>query len=202
MAVIPLAYATSLQVPEPSNITITSISAEGAGCPPNIGISTSFSPDRNTITFGFDEFHLYIGPGISLPHKSKICNIALTLSHPRGYNFEVMGAVYHGLVRADADLTGTLQSTYTIATDGVGNGTFQTKASVVGELVGYYTRRESIPEESRFASPCGRDESRVQIATRASLTSRSSSTSGGWGDGPPFSLTVQQIEFEWSACEE
>lgn len=200
-AAISLASAAFLQVPEPANITITSISAEGAGCPPST-ISTSLSFDRTTVTFGFDKFQTYIGPGISPVEKSKTCNIALTLSHPRGYNFEILGAVYHGLVRADANLIGRLQSSYTIGGDGIGNGKFQTTGDVVGELVGYYTRRALIPKPSRPASRCGTDESRVQIATRAALTSRSSSTSGGWDDEPPFSLTVQQIEFEWSACEE
>ena len=202
IATIPLASAAFLQVPEPGNITIASISAEGGGCPPGIGISTSLSPDRATITFGFDEFHPYIGPGISPADKSKTCNIALTLSHPRGYSFEIVGAVYHGFARLDVDLTGTLRSSYTIVGDGVGKGTSQTNATVVGELVGSYTHGASIPTGSRFASPCGTDETRVQIATRATLSSRSSSTSGGWDDEPPFSLTVQQIYLEWSACEE
>ncbi|KAH6635799.1 hypothetical protein F5144DRAFT_565463 [Chaetomium tenue] len=195
----PLARAAAL--PQLDNITIASISAEGTGCPQGT-ISTALSADRTTITFGFDEFHPYIGPGISPADKTKTCNIALTLSHPPEYGFEIVDTVYHGFARLDANLTAALRSSYTVTSDGAGNGTLQTKANIDGELVGVFTRTETVTEESGLASMCGRDKSQLQIATRATLTSRSSSTSGGWDDEPPFSLMVQQIRLRWSTCKE
>ena len=194
-----LASATTL--PQPDNITIASINVEGTGCPQGT-ISTAFSADRTTITFGFDDFHPYIGPGISHADKTKTCNMTLTLSHPLGYNFGILDTVYHGFARLDANLTATLWSSYTIARDGAGNDTLQTKANIAGELVGVFTRTEAVTEESELASRCGRDKSQLQVTTRATLTSSSSSTSGGWDEEPPFSLMVQQIRLRWSTCKE
>ncbi|KAH6838615.1 hypothetical protein B0I37DRAFT_241678 [Chaetomium sp. MPI-CAGE-AT-0009] len=198
-AVAPLASAAIL--PRLDDVTITSISAQGSGCPQGT-MSTSFSSDQTVITFGFDEFHPYIGPGISPAFKTQTCNITLTLSHPLGYSFEILDAVYHGLARLDANLTGVIQSSYKITGDESGDGAFQTQANIAGELIGVYTRTDTIPEGSRFASPCGRDANGLQIVTRAAISSRSSSNSGGLDDEPPFSLTVQQIHLGWSACKE
>ncbi|KAK3295189.1 uncharacterized protein B0H64DRAFT_416984 [Chaetomium fimeti] len=195
----PVASATIL--PQLSNVTITSISAQGTGCPEGT-MSTAFSSDRTTITFGFDDFDTYIGPGMSPASKSKTCNITLTLSHPLGYSFEILDVVYHGFARLDAESNGIIVSSYTITGNEEGNGVFQTRSNIAGEPVGVYTRTNAIPEQSRLASRCGAGETGLQMETRATVSSGSSSNSGGWDDEPPFSLTVQQIHLGWSACKE
>lgn len=65
-------------IPPPDQITIISAMTSGNGCPSGT-VSTTFSPDKTVVTFGFDAFQTYIGPGTRPQDHSKNCQIHLSL---------------------------------------------------------------------------------------------------------------------------
>jgi hypothetical protein len=199
LALTPSAISAAI-LPRQNNVTVTSVSAQGTGCPQGT-MSSSISFDKTTVTFGFDQFHPYIGPGISPAEKTKTCTIALALSYPPGSTFKITDTVYHGSARLDSWLTATVRSSYRITSDETGNKTAQTQATFAGELLGVYTRTAAIPSGETIGSPCGWGEAVLQITTRVAVTSTSSTDWGSIDDGPVFSLWVQQLGLEWSACE-
>lgn len=64
--------------PPPDQITIISAMTSGNGCPSGT-VSTTFSPDKTLVTFGFDAFQTYIGPETKPQDHSKNCQIHLSL---------------------------------------------------------------------------------------------------------------------------
>ncbi|KAI1109490.1 hypothetical protein F5Y14DRAFT_455928, partial [Nemania sp. NC0429] len=74
--------------PDPSTIIITSVSASGNGCPQG-SVTTTLSPDREVVTFGFDKFQTYIGPGTVPADRTKNCQLHLNLKYPGGFQFAV-----------------------------------------------------------------------------------------------------------------
>ncbi|KAJ2903266.1 hypothetical protein MKZ38_010151 [Zalerion maritima] len=78
-----------------SEISIISASTSGNSCPSST-VSTDISPDRTVVTFGFDAFQTYIGPGTSIMDHTKNCQIHLNLKYPGGFTFSVVESTYHG----------------------------------------------------------------------------------------------------------
>lgn len=184
-----------------SNVTITSFSAQGPGCPKGT-VSTTLSKDGTAITFGFDAFQVYVGPGFSLPDRVKNCAMLLELSYPLGHTFVVLDATYRGSAVLDVGMNGTVESLYAMADGGAGDRTVQTQASVAGTFAGGYTKTGNAMDSWRMGSVCGRDEVGLQITTRVAVRSSNPSVSGSIiTDDAPFSLAYQQLRLGWSACE-
>ncbi|KAK3349870.1 hypothetical protein B0T25DRAFT_250614 [Lasiosphaeria hispida] len=199
-----VAVASSLSVTSPprvlpraSNINITSVATQGNGCPLG-SISTSISPDGTTLTFGFDEFKAYYGPGYTPADKSKQCTIAMAVSYRSGQPFELLGATYRGPAQLGSGVTGTIYSSYVLtpASDAVAS----TQVNSTGPFMGVYTKSDTIAKSSRMLAPCQGTQVQLQINTRVSVTSRNASFSGGFDDEAPFSLGIHQLHLGWSQC--
>jgi hypothetical protein len=72
---------------------------------------------RQVITYGFDQFQTYIGPGTKPADHSKNCQLHLNLKYPGGFQYAVVDATYHGFARLDAGVTGTFLTTYYFSQD-------------------------------------------------------------------------------------
>lgn len=117
----PLTYAG----PDPSQITIGASSFSGNGCPQGT-VSTSFSSDKTVVTFGFDSFQTYIGPGTAVADHSKNCQLHLTLNYPGGFQYALVDSTYHGYAQMDTGVKGTFYSTYYFSQDASATTTTQT----------------------------------------------------------------------------
>lgn len=200
LALAPAAHAATI-LPRASGITVTSVTAQGAACPQN-SFSSNISPDGSVITFGFDAFEAYSGPGISITEKTRNCVISLGLSYPVGDTFAVLGTAYHGMACLDANTSAGLYSTYRITSDNAADeGTLQTRATFAGELNAVVTKGVAIANGSAITSPCGRASATLQVSTRLAITSSSSASVGTLDGDPPFSLTTQQVQLGWTACK-
>lgn len=115
--------------PDPSLITISASSFSGNGCPQGT-VSTTLSADKTFITFGFDEFQTYIGPGTAAADHTKNCQLHLTLHYPGGFQYALVDSTYHGFAQMDAGVTGTFYSTYYFSQDA--SATTTTRTSLVG----------------------------------------------------------------------
>ncbi|AEO69845.1 a6f87c65-b008-4722-82bb-766db96edd9b [Thermothielavioides terrestris] len=190
-------------LPLTSNVSLSSLSAQGQGCPKN-SVSSQISPDGSVITFGFDDFAAYYGPAFPPTEQSKTCVINVTLSYPVGYSFSVLGATYHGSALLDAGLNAIVSSSYRIATDEVGAGDVtppvQTRATIEGSFEGIFTQAVPVGNGPALNSPCSQATAGLQIATRISIASRNSAPSGNLDGDPPLSLTYEQEQLGWTAC--
>lgn len=111
--------------PDPTQITITSASFSGNGCPQGT-VATTISADKTVVTFGFDSFQTYIGPGTLVSDHTKNCQLHLSLSYPGGFQYAVVDSTYHGYAQMDTGVTGTFYSTYYFSEDASATATTQT----------------------------------------------------------------------------
>jgi hypothetical protein len=75
------------------------------------------SNTKQIVTFGFDGFQTYIGPGTKPADKTKNCQLHLNLKYPGGFQFAVVDSTYHGYAQLDKGVTGAFFSTYFFSQD-------------------------------------------------------------------------------------
>jgi hypothetical protein len=95
----------------PQQVTISSSRYSGSGCPQG-SVSSIISPDKTTITFGFDSFQAQIGPNAPQTAQNKNCQLHLDLRYPSGFQLSLMTATYHGFVRLDDGVEASFISQY------------------------------------------------------------------------------------------
>ncbi|KAK4243441.1 hypothetical protein C7999DRAFT_36220 [Corynascus novoguineensis] len=186
--------------PDPKEIQIVSASFSGNGCPQGT-VSTSISPDKTVITFGFDAFQTYIGPGISPAERSKNCQLHLNLKYPSGFQFAVLESTYHGYAQLEEGVTGTFYSTYYFSQDAPATTTTQTSITGGGLWADgqVYTKADQIPTASYIFSPCGANGI-LNINNRIALSSSNSSAFGMITDDDATYALTQQINIAWRSC--
>ncbi|KAH8753823.1 hypothetical protein F5883DRAFT_607951 [Diaporthe sp. PMI_573] len=186
--------------PDPSQITIAAASFSGNGCPQGT-VSTSFSSDKTVVTFGFDAFQTYIGPGTVVADRTKNCQLHLTLNYPGGFQFAVLDSTYHGYAQLDTGVTGTFLSTYYFSQDATATTTTRTSISGGGLWAAgqVYTKNDQIPTASIIYSPCGA-QGILNINNRIALTSTNSSASGSVTDDDATVAFTQQVHLNWQKC--
>jgi len=187
------------QAPPPTQITIVNAQTSGNGCPQG-SVSTNFSPDKTLVTFGFDAFQTYIGPGTVPADHSKNCQIHLTLSYPGGFQFSLMEATYHGYARLDAGVTGSFFSTYYFSQNASNTASSRTDISGAAYLNGQvYQKNDEVENASLVWSPCG-TTGILNVNNRIALTATRSSLSGELSDDDATIAFYQQVLFQWRTC--
>lgn len=196
------APALNAAAPNPSEIQILSATWSGNGCPSNSVIST-LSPDRTTITFGFDAFQTYIGPGIPVQERTKNCAIHLGLKYPGGYQFSVVEATYHGFAILDQGVTGSFLSSYFFSQDPDALSVTRTEIEGGGMWADgkVYTKQDEVPSASMIYSPCGA-EGMLNINNRISLRTdgKNPEASGSITDDDATIAFTQQVNIQWQKC--
>ncbi|KAI1351070.1 hypothetical protein F5Y01DRAFT_304924 [Xylaria sp. FL0043] len=187
--------------PDPSQIQIASVSASGNGCPQG-SVSTELSPDRQVVTFGFDSFQTYIGPGTSVADRTKNCQLHLNLNYPGGFQYAVVESTYHGYAQLEKGVTGTFFSTYYFSQSPADTTT--TTTSISGGVSPWdfgdvYTKQDQIPTASIIWSPCGATGI-LNVNNRIALTSTNSSAYGTISDDDATVALTQQVHVAWQAC--
>lgn len=156
------------------------------------------------MTFGFDQFQTYIGPGVSPTLKSKNCQLHLTLKYPSGFQFAVLDSTYHGYAQLEPGVTGTFYSTYYFSQDAQATTTTQTSIQGGGVWAGgqVYTKNDKIPTASYIWSPCGANGI-LNINNRIALTSTNSTASGEvTNDDATIGLGQQlNVKLNWRQCK-
>ncbi|KAL1874345.1 hypothetical protein VTK73DRAFT_477 [Phialemonium thermophilum] len=187
--------------PDPNEIQIQSATFSGNGCPQGT-VSTSISPDKTVITFGFDGFQTYIGPGYNPTEKTKNCQLHLNLKYPGGFQFAVVDSTYHGYAQLDPGVTGTFYSTYYFSQDA--SATTTTQTSITGGGIWQdgqvYTKADTVPTASYIYSPCGANGI-LNINNRIALTSNNRSATGLLTDDDATVAFTQQIHLNWKTCK-
>ncbi|KAF4634277.1 hypothetical protein G7Y89_g3834 [Cudoniella acicularis] len=187
------------QSPPSDQITIASASSSGNGCPQG-SVSTSLSPDKTVITFGFDSFQTYIGPTAVQADKTKNCQLHLSLNYPSGFQYSITDATYHGYARLDPGVTGNFLSTYYFSQSA--SSTCTTRSSISGpDWVNgnVYTKHDEIQTVAVIWSPCG-DTGLLNINNRIALTSSNSTAKGELSNDDATVAFTHQAHVGWRKC--
>ncbi|KAH6681350.1 hypothetical protein B0J14DRAFT_613341 [Halenospora varia] len=187
------------QSPPADQITIDSASSSGNGCPQG-SVSTTLSPDKTVITFGFDAFQTYIGPTAAQADRTKSCQLHLSLKYPSGFQYSVTDATYHGYARLDPGVTGNFLSTYYFSQSA--SQTCTTKTSISGKewLTGQvYTKADHVETTSVIWSPCGAT-GLLNINNRIALTSTNASATGEVSNDDATVSFTQIAHVGWRKC--
>ncbi|CAJ2504567.1 Uu.00g119610.m01.CDS01 [Anthostomella pinea] len=197
----PIGIVTGGDGPSPDQIQIVSVSASGNGCPQGT-VTTDMSDDRTIVTFGFDAFQTYIGPGTTVADKSKNCQLHLSLSYPGGFQYSVVESTYHGYAQLETGVTGTFYSTYYFSQDAAATTTTETSIEGGSEWEGgdVYTKQDQVPTASVIWSPCGASGI-LNVNNRIALTSNDTTASGQISDDDATVAFTQQTHLSWQACQ-
>ncbi|KFA73419.1 hypothetical protein S40288_04197 [Stachybotrys chartarum IBT 40288] len=196
----PIDLPIVIDEPDPALIRITGVNWSGNGCPQGT-VSTSISADRTIVTFGFDAFQTYIGPGLPMSERTKNCQLHLTLSYPGGFQFAVVESTYHGYAILERGVTGTFFSTYYFSQDALATTTTRTSISGGGEweFGNVYTKQDQIPTASVVWSPCGATGN-LNINNRIGLTTTNATAFGSITDDDATVAFTQQMNMQWRSC--
>jgi len=186
--------------PDPAQITIIESSYSGSGCPQGT-VSTSTSPDKTVITYGFDQFQTYIGPGTKASDHSKNCQLHLNLKYPGGFQYAVVDATYHGFARLDKGVTGAFLTSYYFSQDASKTSTTRMTATGGGDLAlgQVYTKQDKVETTATVWSPCG-TTGLLNINNRISLTSSDSKAAGELSNDDATVAFTQQLHVSWRPC--
>jgi hypothetical protein len=187
--------------PDPKQIQIDKAGFSGNGCPQG-SVSTSISPDKTVVTFGFDRFQTYIGPGYDPTAKTKNCQLHLSLKYPSGFQFAVVESTYHGYAQLEKGVTGTFYSTYYFSQDAKATTTTQTSIAGGGiwETGQVYTKADRIPTASYIYSPCGA-AGILNVNNRIALTSSNRTAIGEITNDDATVAFTQQVNIAWRTCK-
>lgn len=195
-----LAGLAAAQTPcnPPSGITISGFSYSGDGCPQG-SASTSISTDGTVVTFGFDGFQTYIGPGTSIKDHSHNCELHLNVNYPAGFSFAIIDATYHGYAQLDSGTTATFYSTYYFSETASQTTTTTTSISGGGVWAAgqVYTKEDQTPTIQR--SPCG-TTAILNVNNRIALSSTDSTASGEVTDDDATVALEHQVLIQWYTC--
>ncbi|KAF2267697.1 hypothetical protein CC78DRAFT_591054 [Lojkania enalia] len=196
----PVPQAGTGEAPDPAQISILDSSYSGNGCPQG-SVSTTTSPDKTVITYGFDAFQTYIGPYTKPADHSKNCQLHLNLKYPGGFQYAVVDATYHGFARMDAGITGTFLTTYFFSQDAAKTSTTRMTAQGGGalEMGQVYTKQDKIETTATVWSPCG-TTGILNINNRLSLTSKDPTASGEMSNDDATVAFTQQLHVAWRTC--
>lgn len=154
------------------------------------------------ITFGFDQFQTYIGPGTSYTERSKNCQLHLNLQYPAGFSFAVVDSVYHGFALLDPGVTGNFFSTYYFSADAAKTSTTQTSIRGGGPWAAgqVYTKQDIVPAGDVVRSPCGGSQATLNVNNRIALNSEKPEAFGMITNDDATVSLQQQVHIEWYKC--
>jgi hypothetical protein len=152
------------------------------------------------VTFGFDGFQTYVGPGTTIKDHTHNCQLHLGLNYPQGYSFSVIDATYHGYAQLDAGTSATFYSTYYFSASAAQTTT--TTSSIAGGGVWaagqVYTKEDQTPNIVK--SPCGASSAILNVNNRIALSSTQSGASGEVTDDDATVALTHQVLVQWYQC--
>lgn len=184
----------------PPQVTISSSTYSGNGCPQG-SVSSIISPDKTTITFGFDRFLAAIGPSAPQNGQQKNCQLHLDLRYPSGFQMSLVTATYHGYVRLDQGVEASFISSYYFSQNA--GATANSRINLSGpDYAGgrSYTKEDKIQNASTVWSPCGANGI-LNVNNRIALNNNQNRD--GQGEISNDDATVrfeQKISVQWRRC--
>lgn len=162
--------AMAQEAPNPSQVYIRNILANGSGCP--IGsVGSDISPDAKAFTLTFSEYAAEIGPGIPLSESRKNCQLSVAMNIPGGWSYTLLKVDYRGFAALDAGVVGQQRSTYYFqgASGRTNSGALFT--NIYGPTSRDFTISDDVEISDFVWSPCGVTRS-LNINTEVRVSGR------------------------------
>ncbi|CAN9426383.1 unnamed protein product [Alternaria alternata] len=181
----PVPQTTTGDAPSPEQITIVDTTYSGNGCPQG-SVSTSTSTDKTVVTYGFDQFQTYIGPGSTPAGKPKQ---------------ELSTSPQLEVSQEASSVTGSFITTYYFSQDAGKTQTTRMSAVGGGALLNgqVYTKQDSVETTATIWSPCGQNGI-LNINNRIALTNKKSDQAGEMSNDDATVAFTQQLHVAWRAC--
>ncbi|MDZ4660552.1 MAG: DUF4360 domain-containing protein [Pseudomonadota bacterium] len=96
--------------PNPNEIYVKNISANGSGCPAGTARSV-LSPDGKTMSLLFDDYISQIDTSQQILDQKK-CLVTIEMNIPAGWSYSLVSADYRGFAELDAHTMGTQEIVY------------------------------------------------------------------------------------------
>jgi hypothetical protein len=164
-----------------SMITMNSVSASGTGCPSGTWTS-QFSPDRTTLTVGFNNMQTYIGPGTTTQQRTRECLLTISLNYPGGSSSAVVDTSYSGFATLPSGLTATFTPTFTFgrgSSSGSGSATSINGGGPWTNGNGY-SKFDTINHSTSGVSGCSTNAN-LQLRIRLQLSAPNNNVGGNFG---------------------
>jgi len=182
--------------PNPSQVTINSISYGGTGCPQG-SVGSFISADRLTFTLIFDSFVASIGPGVPVTSSRTNCQLNINLQYPSGFQYSVLGTDFRGYSYLEAGVTGVQSANYYFSGS---SAQAATTTSFKGPLDGDYLISDKIPFTSTIWSPCGASLP-LNVNSQVRLTSTKANASGLMTQDSIDGKVTFVVGVQWQACK-
>jgi len=181
--------------PDPSKVTINSISYGGTGCPQG-SVGSFISADRLTFTLIFDSFVASIGPGVPITSSRINCQLNIDLEYPSGFQYSVLGTDFRGYAGLDSGVTG-IQSAMYYFSGSVAQAS--TSTTFKGPLDTDYLVSDTVPFNSTIWSPCG-VALPLNVNSQIRLTSTNSKASGLLTQDSIDGKVTFIVGVQWQTC--
>jgi len=189
------APAAATVYPDPTQVSINSISYGGTGCPQG-SIGSFISADRETFTLIFDSYVASIGPGVPITSTRKNCQLNINLQYPGGFQYSILSTVFRGYVGLDKGVTATQSSTYYFSGE---TSQSTCSASFTGPVSKDYEVETDIDLTSTVWSPCGAPVA-LNIASSLLLRSSVASATGLMTDDSIDGKVTFVVGLQWQKC--
>jgi hypothetical protein len=183
------------QAPDPSKVTINSISYGGTGCPQG-SVGSFISDDRLTFTIIFDSFVASIGPGIPITSSRLNCQLNINLQYPSGFQYSVLGTEFRGYAGLDAGVTGVQSANYYFSGSAA---QASTSTTFTGPTTGDYLISDNIPFTSTIWSPCGAALP-LNVNSQVRLTSTNPQATGLMTEDSIDGKVTFIVGVQWQSC--
>ena len=185
LALAPLASAfPALTWRQTSTVQITGVQLTGDGCP-NGTYSTDYSPDRSTLTVGFDAYQVAIGDGAPPQVREEHCELFLTLRYPVGCSSGSVAVTYHYFAALSGGVTATETAQYNLS-PGSTVGSNPPPAVFPSGSTGVFTKSDTVVTAANIQAANQQDVSFV-ARTRVYLQAPGPAASG--------SLSIDDVTF-------
>jgi hypothetical protein len=148
------AQAMAEEYPDPREVYVRNISANGSGCPLG-SVGTDISPDAKAFTLTFSDYAAEMGPGIPLSESRKNCQLTVSMNIPSGWSYTLLKVDYRGFASLDPGVVSQQRSTYYFqgASGRTSSGTLYT--NMYGPTSRDFLISDDIEIRDLVWSPCG-----------------------------------------------
>jgi hypothetical protein len=185
--------------PDPKLIKVVRVTYGGNGCSSNTAQSF-ISSDKTDLTYDFDDFAVFTGPGVSPADKTKNCQLQTTIESPEGFSFAISNVLWRGVAAMESWESISVYSRWSM--EEVSTAKEYAFTIRGGNMLndGYmFVNSTTVPAEEMVWSRCDGTQT-FTFNSRVAVTSTRSSAVGYIGYPELPRLSYLQVGLKWREC--
>lgn len=185
----------------PTQMSVENLAVNGSGCPVG-SVSSSVSPDKQSVTIYFSDYISEIGPGIDAVYRRRACQLTFNIKHSPGWRFGLVAFRYQGIIDLDEGIVARHRSQYYLQGDPEEFGFVTT---MQGPERGTFSFSEQIAPTEVYWSDCDSNRAiNIKTSLRLNATDQASPEASGYigTDSLDAQLGSQEWRLVWESCSE